>query len=64
LEEGELMAVFNEVTIQIDENRSVTISSTDKSTTVIAVEDPHTVAIVEIDKEELLEITQELIKRL
>jgi mevalonate kinase len=64
LEEGELMAVFNEVTIRIDENRSVTISSTDKSTTVIALEDPHTVAIVEIDKEELQEIVKELINRL
>lgn len=58
------MAVFNEVTIRIDENRSVTISSTDKSTTVIALEDPHTVAIVEIDKEELQEIVKELINRL
>jgi len=55
-----------EVIITVDEQRSISLVPTDKSTLVLTVEDPHSVAVIEMkldDAVPLYEALEDWIKR-
>jgi len=58
--------LYNKVTIEIDKDRSIDLSSTDKGTLVLGIEDPHSVAVIEIEKPDvvaLYEYIEDFLKR-
>lgn len=54
----------NEYTIVIDSLRSVSLTDTPEGGVVLTVEDPHTVAIVEMSRDDLSSLYKEIKERL
>jgi hypothetical protein len=58
------VSIHNEWTLVIDSLRTIQLASTTEGKFVLTVEDPHSVAIVEVSPEELGDLRDEFTKRL